>query len=149
MKRRLIFWTAGILAVLVFTRCHWIVPPLRKPDAVIEVKTTGYCACRICCGWKLNWFGMPVYASGPNKGKLKIIGKTASGRMAQPGTVAADPSVFPLGTTFYIPGYGWARAADIGGGIKGNHLDLYFWRHKTGENWGVQTETIKVWYPRH
>ncbi len=41
-------------------------------------------------------------------------------------TVAADPEVFPLGTILYIPGYGYGVVADIGGAVKGNHIDLYF-----------------------
>ena len=38
--------------------------------------------------------------------------------------VAVDPSVIPLGTRLYIPGYGFAVAGDTGGGIKGNMIDL-------------------------
>lgn len=41
-------------------------------------------------------------------------------------TIAADTSVFPLGTILYIPSYGFGVVADIGGGIKGEHIDLYF-----------------------
>ncbi|HEX6923373.1 MAG TPA: 3D domain-containing protein [Bacillales bacterium] len=41
-------------------------------------------------------------------------------------TVAADPSVFPIGTILYIPGYGFGVVADTGSAIKGNELDLYF-----------------------
>ncbi|GAB6936466.1 hypothetical protein JCM14720_23870 [Calditerricola yamamurae] len=41
-------------------------------------------------------------------------------------TVAADPSVFPLGTILYIPGYGYGVVADTGSAIKGHKLDLYF-----------------------
>jgi 3D (Asp-Asp-Asp) domain-containing protein len=148
MNRRLILWIVLALTVFLFMRGHFIFLPLRRPDAVIKVKTTGYCACQKCCGWKFNWIGLPVYASGPNKGKFKMIGRTASGRMARPGTVAVDPSVFPMGTKFYIPGYGRAIARDTGGEINGRHLDLFFWRHKSGENWGVQTKKVKVWYPR-
>jgi 3D (Asp-Asp-Asp) domain-containing protein len=144
MKRRLILWIVLFLAVLVYTRCHLVRRPLRRPDAVLEVKTTGYCACGKCCGWHFNWIGLPVTEFG----RLKIIGQTASGRMARPGTVAVDPAVFPIGTRFYIPGYGWGRAEDTGGDIKGRHLDLFFWRHQTGEDWGVQMKQVKVWYPR-
>ncbi|MGL4521212.1 MAG: 3D domain-containing protein [Bacilli bacterium] len=41
-------------------------------------------------------------------------------------TIAADLSVFPLGTILYIPGYGYGVVADKGGAIKGDRLDLYF-----------------------
>ena len=139
---------AGILYLLVLSYCHPVRPPLRRPDAVMNLKTTGYCACGKCCSWKISWYGMPVYSSGPLKGKFKVVGKTASGRMARPGTVAVDPKVFPMGTKFYIPGYGWGIARDTGGDIKGRHLDLFFWLHSSGEHWGVQAKQVKVWYPK-
>lgn len=41
-------------------------------------------------------------------------------------TVAADPSVFPIGTILFIPGYGYGVVADTGSAIKGNKIDLYF-----------------------
>jgi 3D (Asp-Asp-Asp) domain-containing protein len=148
MKRRIIYWTAGIVVVLIFTRCHFVAPPLRRADAIIPVKTTGYCASMQSTGWKLNWLGLPVCASGPNKGKLKIIGRTSSGHMVHPGTVAADPKVFPSGTKFYIPGYGWGIAEDIGGGINGRELDLYFRWNRSAVKWGNQTKRVKVWYPK-
>ncbi|HLF72053.1 MAG TPA: ubiquitin-like domain-containing protein [Dehalococcoidia bacterium] len=51
-------------------------------------------------------------------------GITASGRPLVRGIVAVDPSVIPLGTRLWIPGYGFAIAADTGGGIIGNMIDL-------------------------
>lgn len=41
-------------------------------------------------------------------------------------TVAADLTVFPIGTILFIPGYGYGVVADKGGAIKGDRLDLYY-----------------------
>lgn len=49
---------------------------------------------------------------------------TATGVRAQHGVVAVDPDVIPLGSRVYIPGYGVALAADTGGAIVGNRIDL-------------------------
>jgi hypothetical protein len=40
------------------------------------------------------------------------------------GLIAVDPRYIPLGTRLYIPGYGFAVAADTGGGVKGRFVDL-------------------------
>ncbi len=143
MKRRTILWAAGILVLLMLTQCHWVFPPLRRADAVVTIKTTGYCACPKCSGWKFNWLGLPVSQNG----KPKVIGETSGGHMARPGIIAVDPKVFSPGTKFYIPGYGWGIAEDIGG-IRGRELDLYFFQHRNAANWGERTKRVKVWYLR-
>lgn len=51
-------------------------------------------------------------------------GITATGLPARRGIVAVDPNVIPLGSRLYIPGYGLALAADTGGAIRGNIIDL-------------------------
>ena len=51
-------------------------------------------------------------------------GITRSGMPLTKGIVAVDPNVIPLGTRLYIPGYGFAIAADTGGGIIGDRIDL-------------------------
>jgi len=65
-----------------------------------------------------------AYYSGG--GGLNGNGITAIGFRVKKGIVAVDPSVIPLGTKLYIPGYGEAIAADTGGWIKGNRIDLAF-----------------------
>jgi 3D (Asp-Asp-Asp) domain-containing protein len=39
-------------------------------------------------------------------------------------TIAADLTVYPIGTVLFIPGYGYGVVADKGSAIKGNRLDL-------------------------
>jgi len=38
--------------------------------------------------------------------------------------VAIDRSLIPFGTRMYVPGYGQAEAADVGGGVHGRWIDL-------------------------
>ena len=54
-------------------------------------------------------------------------------------TIAVDPSIIPLGSKVYIPGYGLAIASDTGGLIKGNRIDLFLNSEDECINWGVQT----------
>ena len=63
------------------------------------------------------------YAGG---GGLNGDGITATGLRARKGIVAVDPRVIPIGTKLYIQGYGEALAADTGGWIKGDRVDLCF-----------------------
>lgn len=143
-----------LLVVLAMAGCfmrdmRW--QPIRPASGAKEVRyrleTTAYCPCRYCCGWKRNWYGKPVIAYGPNKGKPKAVGITASGVPARRGTIAADTSVFPFGTVMYIPGYGYGVVEDRGGDIKGYHIDLYYPSHGTALEWGRQYKEVKVWFP--
>jgi uncharacterized protein YabE (DUF348 family) len=52
--------------------------------------------------------------------------RTATGTGVYKGIVAVDPRYIPLGTRMYVPGYGYALAADTGGGVKGYWLDVAY-----------------------
>jgi 3D (Asp-Asp-Asp) domain-containing protein len=60
------------------------------------------------------------------------------------GVVAVDPSVIPLGTRMYVPGYGNGVAADVGGGISGDTIDLWMTPSQCAA-WGRRTVTITVY----
>ena len=64
------------------------------------------------------------------------------------GTIAADTRLFPYGTIIQIPGYGWGRVEDIGGAIKGRHIDLFFDSHQEALEWGRQKKQVLIWKPR-
>ncbi|OLS39866.1 3D domain-containing protein [Bacillus sp. MRMR6] len=58
--------------------------------------------------------------------------------------IAVDPSVIPLGSKVYVEGYGYATAADTGGAIKGNKIDVFIPEHEDAINWGVKKVEVTV-----
>lgn len=57
-------------------------------------------------------------------------------------TIAVDPSIIPLGSKVYIPGYGEAMATDTGGAIKGHRIDLFLNSEEECINWGRQNVSL-------
>ncbi len=93
----------------------------------------------------------PVQPAAGSRSRLTVIatayslpGHTASGLPVGPGVVAVDPTVIPLGTRLYIPGYGEGIAADTGTAIKGLRIDLWFPTLRQAQQWGARTVTITV-----
>ena len=119
----------------------------REHPEVLLLEATAYCPCGRCCNWHRNWLLRPVIASGPNRGRSKAVGITASGTEARPGTVAADTRVLPFGTILYVPGYGYGRVEDTGGDIKGNRIDLFHRTHAEALEWGRRKVRCQVWKP--
>lgn len=147
---RLLRWILGIVAIgLVMWGCATVPDPAAVPPTVtLSMKITGYCPCGECCGWQRDMFLRPVYTSGPNRGRAKEVGVTASGTRAVPGTLAADTNRYPFGTIMYIEGYGYGRVEDTGSDIKGDHIDLFFESHAVADEWGVKRMRIPVWFQR-
>ncbi|MCE7928252.1 MAG: hypothetical protein DYG91_07125 [Chloroflexi bacterium CFX7] len=71
-------------------------------------------------------------------------GLTATGIPLARGLCAVDPAVIPLHTRFFVPGYGFCVAADTGGAIKGNIIDLGFPEEDGDPGWGRRTVDIYV-----
>jgi 3D (Asp-Asp-Asp) domain-containing protein len=88
-----------------------------------------------------------VESTGKSKGHPEY-GITYSGVKVKRdlfSTIAADLSVFPIGTILFIPGYGYGVVADKGGAIKGNELDLYYETVEDVYNkWGKKKVDIYV-----
>jgi len=81
-------------------------------------KLTAYCPCYECSeGW----------------GHMTSSGRTARERH----TIATDPRVIPEGTKVMINGQVYV-AEDTGGGVKGNHIDIFFEDHGTTDDFGVR-----------
>ncbi len=90
-----------------------------------KFKITHYCTCTKCNG---SWGS-----------------KTAYGGAIRPGvTIAVDPSVIKKLSWVYIDGYGVRLAEDVGGAIRGKHIDMAVGDHSTAMAMGVTYKD--VWY---
>lgn len=72
------------------------------------------------------WQKLTVFATSYDGNCPGCRGLTASGTPVKHGVCAVDPDVIPMGTNFYVPGYGICRSEDKGGAINGNRIDLGF-----------------------
>lgn len=98
------------------------------PESVSSVQSlgsfriTGYCPCRKCsAGWG---------------------GRTSSGAVAASRrTVAVDPRVIPMGSRLLINGQVYV-AEDTGGGVKGNHIDIYCDSHAQAKSLPFQNAQV-------
>ncbi len=112
-----------------------------------QMVVTAYSSDQISTNWRRGriLFWRAYVASGPNKGRRKIVGLTSSGTKARKGTIAADTRYYPYGTVMKIPGYGKGVVKDTGSAIKGpNRLDVYFSTRKKALKWGRQKLTVKI-----
>lgn len=65
---------------------------------------------------------------------------------ANPGMklIAVDPNVIPLGKTVNVEGYGVAIAADTGGAIKGNRIDVLMPDKGSSSQWGRKIVKVTI-----
>lgn len=85
-----------------------------------------------------------AYDPGPGSCGRFATGHTAIGVHAGRGVIAVDPRVIPLGSRVYIEGYGSAIAADVGGAIKGNIIDVCFPTRGEALRWGRRYVDVMI-----
>jgi 3D (Asp-Asp-Asp) domain-containing protein len=73
-----------------------------------------------------------------------LAGSTATGMETGWGMIAVDPSVIPLGTKIFVPGYGHGVAADTGPAVTGRMIDLWFPSCVQALQWGRRLVTITL-----
>ena len=89
---------------------------------------------------------LTVEATAYSYNEAGLSNYTADGTnlVSEPNVIAVDPSVIPLGSYVEIPGYGIYRAADTGGAIYGNRIDVHLVSLNDVYNFGRRTITIRV-----
>ncbi|HJV31966.1 MAG TPA: LysM peptidoglycan-binding domain-containing protein [Bacillales bacterium] len=101
------------------------VPVKKANNKVITVKATAYTAsCKGCSG--VTRTGVDL-KSNPNS---KVI--------------SVDPTVIPLGSKVYVEGYGYATAADTGGAIKGNRIDVFIPSQSNAIQFGAKQLKVTI-----
>lgn len=91
-------------------------------------------------------YTLTVEATAYSYAETGLSSYTADGTnlVNDPMVIAVDPRVIPLGTMVEIPGYGVFRAADTGGAIVGNKIDVHFPTVAQTYNFGRRTITIRI-----
>ncbi|MFQ5964344.1 MAG: 3D domain-containing protein [Candidatus Scalinduaceae bacterium] len=91
-------------------------------------------------------FTITSYCSGSCCCDKYADGFTATGKEARAinRIVAVDPNVIPLHSMVYIEGLGIFYAEDVGGMIKGRHIDILMDNHTKALKFGVQKRMVTV-----
>lgn len=76
----------------------------------------------------------------------KVVTRTGFNLTDNPDAkvIAVDPAVIPLGSTVWVEGYGYAKALDTGGAIRGNRIDVFIDNKQRMNDWGVKMIEVKV-----
>jgi 3D (Asp-Asp-Asp) domain-containing protein len=99
--------------------------PKEAVDNVITVEATAYTAsCEGCSG--VTSTGIDLQANPDAK------------------VISVDPSVIPLGSKVHVEGYGYATAADTGGAIQGNKIDVFIPDYTDAVQWGKKQVKVKL-----
>ena len=96
-------------------------------------------------GQYLRYFRMKATAYAPIDTRMeggRYTKTQRDGRSAH--GVAVDPRLIPLGSQLWIPGYGHAVADDIGGAIRGHHVDVRVQIPGHMGQWGVRPVRVYV-----
>ncbi|UZJ78078.1 peptidoglycan-binding protein [Fictibacillus sp. KU28468] len=97
----------------------------QKQGKTVSVEATAYTAdCDGCSGVTANGTNLKA---NPN---VKVI--------------AVDPDVIPLNSQVYVEGYGYAVAADKGGAIQGNRIDVFYSSKQKATEWGRKNVKVTI-----
>ena len=100
------------------------VPAVAKTIDMGEFKLTAYCPCWECSEGYGRKTSTQTYARSEH-------------------TIAVDPSVISYGSKVKI-GNKTYIAEDCGGGVKGDHIDIFVDTHEEVEDFGVKYRQVKI-----
>ena len=123
-----------------------LVNSLQKKEIIIDEPVTEINGI-VIPGTYLGKFSISHYCSCPICTNSPKGSRTATGHIPREGrTVAVDPKLIPLHSIIYVDGLGTFVAEDVGGAVKGKHLDIYISDHQRALNLGtLKGATPKVY----
>ena len=102
----------------------------------------------------LGWVGAPASSASSRWQRFTATayaeaGETASGRSTRDGrTVAADPSILPLGTKIAVHGAGRYsgiyRVDDSGPKVKGHEVDIFMTSRAEAKKFGRKSVRLRI-----
>lgn len=121
------------------------VDPKQSAKSTPKTKTTSSESVKASSG-SVTGKSMTMEATGYSTAQPELSRYTADGTdlHQNPMVIAVDPSVIPLGSKVTIEGYGTYTAADTGGAIKGNRIDIHFTTVKAALDFGRRNVKITV-----
>ncbi len=149
----IIFWTLIILIILVIAlalttpKLNLFSYLIGKNTEVIVQKepfvVTEYKEIEKEIEKKVEWYYFVATGYSKSDTSQGTTGITATGKVAAEGIIAVDPKIIPYGTTVEIKDIGVFLAADRGGKIKGNRIDIFFDSKEEAKDFGKKGVWIR------
>jgi len=140
-------WGGNMFIVLLVITIILLNPAPAEAPEIKEAIITISEPTRVCRPYYTLIMEATAYTHAAPGGDINGTGDGYTATMTRPrrGVVAVDPAVIPLGTVLYIEGYGWARAEDVGGMIKGCRVDVFMETREEALNWGRKWVEVRVY----
>lgn len=91
-----------------------------------------------------EWVTVEATAYSTNQPELSDTTYTGINLNENPNVIAVDPSVIPLGSTVYVPGYGTFIAGDTGSAINGHRIDVHMTDLNAALQFGRKTIDVQI-----
>lgn len=119
-------------------------PEVIEEEAVVEPEATETTETETPAAQSGQTVTVEATAYSTNQPELSDTTATGINLNENPNVIAVDPSVIPLGSTVYVPGYGTFIAGDTGSAINGNRIDVHMTDLNQALAFGRQTIEVQI-----
>ncbi|MFN7931325.1 MAG: 3D domain-containing protein [Blastocatellia bacterium] len=117
-----------------------------NPPLVLEAEVTETSAAKLAVKLDEELVGIEPPATF-NATAYSLPGKTRTGARVRRGVIAADPRVLPLGSVVHLKAGNYSglyTVHDIGGSVKGRHIDVWMPSSREARSFGRQNVRLTV-----